>query len=41
MSGFELVAALIGILFVVGMAVGVLVVIVLPLSLRSRRGRRR
>jgi hypothetical protein len=38
MSGFELVAGVIGIFFVVGIAVGVLVVIALP---QLRPGRRR
>jgi hypothetical protein len=40
MSGFELVAGVIGIFFVVGIAVGVLVVIALPQLRRGRRGRR-
>jgi hypothetical protein len=40
MSGFELVAGVIGIFFAVGIAVGVLVVIALPQLRRSRRGRR-
>lgn len=43
MRGFEIIAIVIGIFFVIGVAVGMLLVIVLPLlraALRSRRNRR-
>jgi MFS superfamily sulfate permease-like transporter len=44
MRGFEIVAIVIGIFFVIGIAVGMLLVIALPLlrgMLRNRRNRRR
>jgi hypothetical protein len=44
MRGFEIVAIVVGIFFVVGIAVGMLLVIALPLLrgiLRNRRNRRR
>jgi hypothetical protein len=40
MSGFELVAVIIGIFFMVGIAVGVLIVIALPPIRHYRRARR-
>ena len=44
MRGFEIIAIVIGVFFVVGIAVGMLMVIMLPLlraMLRNRRNRRR
>ena len=44
MRGFEIIAIVIGVFFVIGIAVGMLLVITLPLLqavLRSRRNRRR
>ncbi len=44
MRGFEIIAIVIGVFFVIGIAVGVLLVVTLPLLqsvLRTRRNRRR
>jgi hypothetical protein len=44
MRGFEIIAIVIGVFFVIGIAVGMLLVIALPLLqavLRNRRNRRR
>ena len=44
MRGFEIIAIVIGVFFVIGIAVGMLLVIALPLlrsALRTRRNRRR
>jgi hypothetical protein len=44
MNGFEVIAIVVGIFFVVGIAVGVLIVVALPplrFMLRNRRNRRR